>query len=189
MIADFLPRRIGKRCRERYMNHLNPDLRKEEWSDEEESILLASQVELGNRWADIGKLLPGRSVNSIKNHWYSIARRQLLESATNGVMAPKPKKSKLEPTKKWTLEEAMLLKTLVDDNGPRKWLYIASHIPGRTDLQCMQHWQHVLNPRVIKGKGSWTEVEDKILIEQVDDLGKKWSKVGLRMIVCCLIIC
>jgi hypothetical protein len=34
-IAKHLPRRIGKRCRERFMNHLSPHIRKEPWTDEE----------------------------------------------------------------------------------------------------------------------------------------------------------
>jgi hypothetical protein len=74
-IAEHLPRRIGKRCRERYMNHLDPNLKIGPWSDEEQATLIEAQQQVGNRWAEISKLLAGRSVNSIKNHWYSLARR------------------------------------------------------------------------------------------------------------------
>lgn len=48
-VAKHLPGRIGKQCRERYHNHLDPDLRKDRWTDEEESILLKMQEEFGNR--------------------------------------------------------------------------------------------------------------------------------------------
>jgi hypothetical protein len=34
-IAMQLPGRIGKQCRERWYNHLNPDIKREEWSCDE----------------------------------------------------------------------------------------------------------------------------------------------------------
>jgi hypothetical protein len=49
---------------------------------------------------------------------------------------------------------------------------------GRTELQCLQHWQHVLNPKVVKGKGSWTSKEDSILLDKYKELGRKWSKIS-----------
>ena len=67
--------RHGKHCRERWMNHLNPDLRKGGWSPAEDLVLLRQQRELGNRWSDIAKLLPGRNENSVKNRWKSMVRK------------------------------------------------------------------------------------------------------------------
>lgn len=40
-IAKYLPGRIGKQCRERWHNHLNPLIKKERWSEEEDSIIVA----------------------------------------------------------------------------------------------------------------------------------------------------
>jgi hypothetical protein len=75
-IAAHLPGRQGKQCRERFVNHLDPELKKGEWTDDEEAILIALHETHGNRWANISKNLPGRSDNDVKNHWYSTIQRK-----------------------------------------------------------------------------------------------------------------
>ena len=79
VIAGELPGRIGKQCRERWFNHLDPSIKRGEWTMQEDKILFEAQRVCGNRWCEIAKLLPGRTENAVKNRFNSSARKRWLK--------------------------------------------------------------------------------------------------------------
>lgn len=76
MIHDGNTIRHGRHCRERWFNHIDPNLKKGGWTEEEDQYVILHQQLLGNRWSDIAKKLPGRTENSVKNRFKSLMRKK-----------------------------------------------------------------------------------------------------------------
>ena len=70
-----LPIRLGKQCRERYFNHLDPCLNKGKWDQAEDVLIIKKQQSIGNRWSEIARFLPGRTENQIKNRFKSLVKK------------------------------------------------------------------------------------------------------------------
>jgi hypothetical protein len=87
-LSLLLPGRIGKQCRERWRNHLDPDVNRTPWTDQEDTILIDMVEKMGSKWVKMTEFLPGRSDNAIKNRWNSTLKKRL-EYERNGVERPK----------------------------------------------------------------------------------------------------
>jgi hypothetical protein len=105
-IAFYIPGRVGKQCRERWLNHMDPDVKKTEWTPEEDKILVEGQALHGNKWSTISKLLTGRSENSVKNRWNSmINKTKGTASITPGFSPQIPEKRKYTKSKSKYLDD------------------------------------------------------------------------------------
>lgn len=85
-VADMMPGRNSKQCRERWSHHLSPKVNKTPFLPSEDETLLALFNEHGNKWSKIARELPGRTENMIRSRLNSLI--------TEGIYAFKMNKSK-----------------------------------------------------------------------------------------------
>ncbi|CAM9096163.1 unnamed protein product, partial [Scytosiphon promiscuus] len=85
---------VGKQILQQYLTHLYPKASREVWSHDEEEVLWRAQKEYGNAWSYISSLLPGRSENAVKNHWYTQMRMFIGQRGNNASKPCPPPSSK-----------------------------------------------------------------------------------------------
>jgi len=125
-------------------------------------------------------------LQSAQNRSLGLQQRKYLPTPTpmngaNGMAFTKvPSQEPLKarsPTAKWTEHEDEQLREAVKRFSGKKWKEIAIHVPGRSEVQCLNRWQKVLKPGIIKG--TWTPEEDATLTRLVSIHGpKNWSKIA-----------
>lgn len=79
IIAGMMKNRTAKQCRERWNMKHAPGIVAKPWTVEEDQILLAKQAEIGNKWTEIARYLPGRTDLGVKNRWNSRHKANVAE--------------------------------------------------------------------------------------------------------------
>ncbi|KAK7354173.1 hypothetical protein VNO80_19632 [Phaseolus coccineus] len=76
--------RCSKSCRLRWTNYLRPGIKRGNFTDHEEKMIIHLQALLGNRWAAIASYLPQRTDNDIKNYWNTHLKKKLKKMQSEG---------------------------------------------------------------------------------------------------------
>lgn len=82
-ISKILQTRNGKQIRDRYINVLDPHIKKGKFTEAEDKVLIELYFKYGARWATIAKNIPYRTADMIKNRFYSSIKRLIYTNTCN----------------------------------------------------------------------------------------------------------
>lgn len=71
--------RSGKQCKERWVNHLDPNMKRDKWTPEEDINILKLHRAMGHKWSNISKIVGNRTDSAIKNRVKSLMNKQKQE--------------------------------------------------------------------------------------------------------------
>ena len=81
-ISKMLNTRNGKQIRDRFINVLDPEIRKGKFTEEEDQKLVDLFQKFGPKWATISKFYPNRTADMIKNRFHSSIKKKLFGDHT-----------------------------------------------------------------------------------------------------------
>jgi hypothetical protein len=171
-MAGFLPGRTPTQCHNRWVEVLNPDIRRGPFTQAEDERLLELRG-TGMGWSAISKEPEffGRANVSLKNRWRTLERRRTYVKKK----PPKPAASRkvVDPRRRrWMPEEDALLLKLHQEHPEWSSKEISLHFPTRTLKQCHSRWMECLNPEI--RRGPFSKEEDALLM-RLRGSGKGWA--------------
>jgi len=81
-IAENIPGRTSKQCRERWFHHLDPAINHSLFSEEEDQIILETCDRIGSKWCKIAALLHARTEDAVKIRWKTLSRHRAAGKTT-----------------------------------------------------------------------------------------------------------
>ncbi|CAL0321736.1 unnamed protein product [Lupinus luteus] len=171
----LVPKRAGlnrcrKSCRLRWLNYLNPNIKRGEFTNDEVDLILRLHKLLGNRWSLIAGRLPERTPNDVKNYWNSYIKKKLSSNKEdvnarpkeNTVMEPhiviKPQPRTISTTSPW-----LRGKVIKEDESENKQCNVTSEACGASSPECNINWLGTIleeNDTSLLGEQNDTPFED-----------------------------
>ncbi|WIA09263.1 hypothetical protein OEZ85_008671 [Tetradesmus obliquus] len=131
-VAKHIPGRTGQQCAQRWRHKVNPNIRRDKWTAEEDAKLIELVKTFGvGRWAEIARNCDGRTDQQCMGRW----RRHLDPSIKRD---------------SWSPEEDAKLRQLHAQYGT-SWSRISKCLKGRTSQQCRARWHQINNGRSRSG--------------------------------------
>lgn len=133
-IAKRIPGRTGQQCAQRWRHKVNPNIRREKWTEDEDNHLMDLVKTFGiGKWAEIARHMQGRTDQQCMGRW----RRHL---------DPAIKRDS------WASEEDQRLRSLYQQYGT-SWSRISKALKGRTSQQCRARWHQLDSGRSRRSGG------------------------------------
>ena len=82
LIASMMEGRTGKQVRDRYLNILRPNIKKGDWTPQEDQHILSLYYQFGHKWSKISSFVPGRTEGQVKNRFYAHIKKKILNNET-----------------------------------------------------------------------------------------------------------
>jgi hypothetical protein len=127
----------------RWHNNLNPEVKKDPLSAEEEQLVFAAQMRMGNKWAEISKLIPGRTDNVVKNHFHSTLRRELriVLRRIFGETASEPEEVSLEYLDQLMKDHSIEVNSVDNENVKKLLEHLSAHcVPEEAKIESPQKY-------------------------------------------------
>merc|ERR1712072_246491 len=141
-VADRITGRTTKQCRERWFNHLDPSIKRGNYTAEEDKLIMEQQAMIGNRWSVISGMLPGRTEDAVKIRWKTLTRpassanrsakkRKPKTNSTNSSVSSKAQKENRKPLLRKKMPEQKEVDRFVRKGCSKNLseLFAASEIP------------------------------------------------------------
>ncbi|KAE8702733.1 Myb-related protein Myb4 [Hibiscus syriacus] len=165
--------RSGKSCRLRWMNYLRPNIRRGNFTREEEETIIQLQKKLGNRWSAIAARLPQRTDNDIKNYWNTCLKRRSVISANNSsASATTETSSNIEENSCDAESSNLLLSIHAMDESPEPFDYGATFsLSGCHRTVEVDYTYSMISEHVVSSENYWgiqSFVEQPLMTEDFD---------------------